>query len=114
MRSTIQRVGEDRAELVSGPNPSEGVNRRNVPQRGVHCRRPGHRSASLGTNLCRVGPQPHPSFIEVFGQTAFRGREREVERAGKDRPSGLNRGAGGHDRLYRARQGVKDWQAQIR
>jgi hypothetical protein len=32
-----------------------------------------------------IGPQPHPSFIEVFGDAAVDERDRKVEGAGKDR-----------------------------
>jgi hypothetical protein len=31
-----------------------------------------------------IGPQPHPSFIEVFGEAPLRGGEGEVEGAGED------------------------------
>ena len=31
-----------------------------------------------------IGPQPHPSFVEVFGQASFGGGEGEVAGAGED------------------------------
>jgi hypothetical protein len=31
-----------------------------------------------------IGPQPHPNFIEVFGEAALGRGEGEVERAGED------------------------------
>jgi hypothetical protein len=32
-----------------------------------------------------IGPQPHPGFIEVFGETAGDYGDGEVERAGEDK-----------------------------
>jgi hypothetical protein len=37
------------------------------------------------------GPQPHPGFIEVSGDVALGGRDRQVEGAGEDAPQGMRK-----------------------
>jgi hypothetical protein len=34
-----------------------------------------------------IGPEPHPGFVEVFGEAAFGGGDGKVERAGEDSPT---------------------------